>query len=94
MKYVFGSVLAVLLAGAILFGCAGTEAAQQSVPAEQPPPYVNNFGQTFEYVAVGDFNNWLHNNRKSEIISVAGYSGYGGQCNPTSHYLIIYRKHE
>jgi hypothetical protein len=70
--------------------------AEQSSVEKTTAPYVNDFEQTVENVALLNWDSWLQSHKNCEIIAIASYDGRTqsnfGSSSPTTCFIVVYRK--
>ena len=78
----------------ILSGCGDSRPPMPSgatTPAT-PSVYSNRAGQSVETVLVSEWIDWLETHKNCEIVSITSFSGRLDSSNPTTSFIVVYRK--
>lgn len=58
---------------------------------EKPELYRNSSGQSVIRIKRDEFHQWLVDNKDAEIVTIATESVDTGDCNRTTHYVIVFK---
>ena len=90
-------VLAIIaIIASIVYGAIYNREPETLVPTVQPNveevDFQNDAGQYVVNVKINDLNSWLVSHKDCEIVTMTAVSPIDSQCNPTTGFVVVYRR--